>query len=552
MLLPLSVADLAVVVARLRAAGCVFAEEEAAVLREAATDRTQLEHLLGQREQGRPLEQVVGWVDFCGVRVAVAAGVFVPRRRTELLAREAVALAPPEPVVVDLCCGSGAIALVLARRLTAATVHAADLDEASVACARGNLRGLGTVWQGDLFAALPVDLRGRVDVLAVNAPYVPTAAIALMPREARTYEPRGALDGGPDGLALHRRVAAEASAWLAPAGHLLLECSAAQAPLTARRAGVGRTGCSDRPRRRPGRDRGRRRQRSRYARRMPQSVAELLDLLDLEEIETGLFRARQPETQLQRVFGGEVLAQALMAAARTVPVTRVLHSLHGYFLLPGRTDIPIVYDVEAVRDGGSFSSRRVVARQGGRVIFYLSSSFHEVEEGFEHVDPIPGDVPPPEDCPRLAEVMARASGRSASFWEREWGVLDVRYVGDSRPGGTLFSPEHPARARVWVRVTAPLPDDRRIHQAALAYASDLTLLSAGTVPHNVLIGLQVQASSIDHAMWFHRPFRADEWLLYDQISPSASAGLALATARLFQSGTLVSNVAQEGLLRKLR
>ena len=279
-------------------------------------------------------------------------------------------------------------------------------------------------------------------------------------------------------------------------------------------------------------------------------MTELIELLDLEEIEIGLFRARQPDTQLQRVFGGQVLAQALIAAARTVVTSRVLHSLHAYFLLPGRTDLPLVYDVEPVRDGGSFSSRRVVARQGGKVIFYLSSSFHELEEGFEHVDPVPEEVPGPDECPRLGEVLAKMSGRSAAQWEREWGVLDVRYVGDSRPGGSLIDTTHPARARVWVRVEGPLPDDPWLHQAALAYASDLTLLSATTVPHNVFIGVNVQAASLDHAMWFHRPFRADDWLLYDEISPSASAGLGLATARLFQHGTLVADVAQEGLIRK--
>jgi acyl-CoA thioesterase II len=272
----------------------------------------------------------------------------------------------------------------------------------------------------------------------------------------------------------------------------------------------------------------------------------------LEEIEIGLFRARQPDTQLQRVFGGQVLAQALIAAARTVVVSRVLHSLHAYFLLPGRTDIPMVYDVEAVRDGGSFSSRRVVARQGGKVIFYLSSSFHELEEGFEHLDPVPDNVPLPDECPTLGEVLFKASGRPIPFWEREWGALDVRYVGDSRPGGALVDERHPARSRVWVRANGRLPDDRRLHHAALAYASDLTLLGATTVPHGVFIGLNVQAASIDHAMWFHRPFRADDWLLYDQVSPSASSGLGLATARLFQNGILVSNVAQEGLIRPLR
>ncbi len=285
---------------------------------------------------------------------------------------------------------------------------------------------------------------------------------------------------------------------------------------------------------------------------MPQSVTELLGLLELEEIEVGLFRARQPDTALQRVFGGQVLAQALTAATATVTESRTLHSCHAYFLRPGRTDLPIVYDVESVRDGGSFSSRRAVARQGGQVIFYLSSSFHEREEGFDHQDPVPDDVPAPEDCPTLAEVLAHASGRPSTVWEHEWGALEVRYVGDSRPGGVLQDPRHPARTRVWIKTSGRLPDDPRIHQAALAYASDLTLLSASTVPHGVLIGVNVQAASLDHAMWFHRACRADEWLLYDQISPSASGALGLSTGRLFQGGGLVSNVAQEGLIRPLR
>nr|WP_239580171.1 acyl-CoA thioesterase II [Microlunatus panaciterrae] len=278
----------------------------------------------------------------------------------------------------------------------------------------------------------------------------------------------------------------------------------------------------------------------------------MTDLLELEEIEVGLFRGRQPDTKLQRAFGGQVLAQALTAAVRTAPADRYAHSLHGYFLLPGRTDTPMVYDVEAVRDGGSFSSRRVVARQGGQVIFYLSASFHRQEQGFEHADPVPPDVPGPAECPRLSEVMARLSGRSADFWDHEWGALDVRYVGDSRPGGSLEDGVRPAQARVWVRADGDLPDSLPLHQAVLAYASDLTLLSASTVPHGVMIGLNVQAASIDHAMWFHRPFRADRWLLYDQVSPSASSGLGLSTGRLFQDGTLVANVAQEGLIRPLK
>lgn len=285
---------------------------------------------------------------------------------------------------------------------------------------------------------------------------------------------------------------------------------------------------------------------------MPQSIDELVHLLELEQIDVGLFRGRQPDTNLQRAFGGQVLAQALTAAGLTVADDRLPHSLHAYFLLPGRTDTPMVYDVEAVRDGGSFSSRRVVARQQGKIIFYLSASFHIVEDGFDHQDLVPEDLPAPEDCPTLAQVMSKMSGRDPEVWEREWGALDVRYVGDSRPGGNLAEPRHPARARVWVKASGTLPDRPLIHQAVLAYASDLTLLGASTVPHGVTLGVDVQAASIDHAMWFHRPFRADEWLLYDQVSPSASGGLGLSTARLFQDGILVSNVAQEGLIRPVR
>ena len=251
------------------------------------------------------------------------------------------------------------------------------------------------------------------------------------------------------------------------------------------------------------------------------------------------------------MFGGQVLAQALMAAARTVPAERTVHSLHGYFLVAGRTDLPIVYDVELVRDGGSFSSRRVVARQSGQVMFYLSASFHVHEEGYEHADLAP-EAPAPEDSPPLTEVLAGLTGRSASGWQHEWGAIDVRYVGDSRPGGVIHDPAHPARARVWVRVAGELPDDPVLHQAALAYTSDLTLIGVSVVPHGVVVGYTVQAASLDHAMWFHRPFRADRWLLYDQVSPSASGALGLSTGRLFQDGRLVATVAQEGLIRPLR
>jgi release factor glutamine methyltransferase len=219
------------VVARLRAAGCVFAEDEAALLLDAA-DGPALIRLLEQREAGAPLEQVLGWAEFFGRRILVEPTVFVPRRRTELLVREALARSPDARVVVDLCCGSGAIGAVLQHHLPLAEVHAADLDPAAVHCARRNLHP-ARVHEGDLYAALPTDLRGRVDVLVANAPYVPSDAIAFMPTEARDHEAVVALDGGSDGLHLHRRIASGARAWLAPGGHLLIETSAEQAERTA-------------------------------------------------------------------------------------------------------------------------------------------------------------------------------------------------------------------------------------------------------------------------------------------------------------------------------
>lgn len=214
-------------VARLRAAGCVFAEDEAALLVAAPGD---VEALAARRVAGEPLEHVLGWAAFCGLRVVVEPGVFVPRRRTELLVREALALLPPGGVAVDLCCGSGAVGAALAA--AGADVHAADLDPAAVRCARRNLPP-DRVHEGDLDAPLPATLRGRVDVLVANAPYVPTMAIATMPPEARDHERRVALDGGADGLDVARRVVAAAPRWLAPRGHVLVETSERQAPALA-------------------------------------------------------------------------------------------------------------------------------------------------------------------------------------------------------------------------------------------------------------------------------------------------------------------------------
>jgi release factor glutamine methyltransferase len=228
-----ALSDHAELASRLRAAGCVFAEDEARLLLAAAGTPAELERLVERRVAGEPLEQVLGWVEFCGLRIAVEPGVFVPRRRTELLvecAARSVAGLDRSPVAVDLCCGTGAIGAALAARLSRIELYAADLDPAAVRCARRNLAGVGHVFEGDLYAALPDTIRGRVDVLAVNAPYVPTEAIGFMPPEARLHEPALALDGGADGLDVHRRVAADAHGWLAPGGSLLIEVGEDQVP----------------------------------------------------------------------------------------------------------------------------------------------------------------------------------------------------------------------------------------------------------------------------------------------------------------------------------
>jgi release factor glutamine methyltransferase len=218
-------------VARLRAAGCVYAEDEAALLVAEAPTADALEAMVRRRVSGEPLEQVVGWAEFCGLRVAVEPGVFVPRRRTQLLVATAVARRPQ--VVVDLCCGTGAVALAVATELgRGVEVVAADVDPVAVRCARRNLDGVGTVVEGDLYAALPETLLGHVDVVVCNAPYVPTEAVALMPAEARDHEHRVALDGGADGVDVHRRVASGVRPWLAPGGSLVVETSEDQVPLT--------------------------------------------------------------------------------------------------------------------------------------------------------------------------------------------------------------------------------------------------------------------------------------------------------------------------------
>ena len=287
---------------------------------------------------------------------------------------------------------------------------------------------------------------------------------------------------------------------------------------------------------------------------MPRSTGELIDLFTLETIEEGLYRGKQPETILQRVFGGQVLGQALLAASLTVDPDRLVHSFHAYFLLPGDPSVPIVYDVDTLRDGRSFSARRVAARQHGKHIFYLTASYQGDEPGLSHQDLMPADVPKPEDCPPLADSLAGVMRSDvAAAMAQEFGALDFRFAGSSAAGGQIMDPAHPAIARVWMRAGTMagerVPDGDMLHRGVLAYMSDLSLLHASLVPHVTVRPEDMVRASLDHAMWFHRPFRADEWLLYDQVSPSASGARGLSFGRIYQDGVLVASAVQEGLIR---
>ena len=285
---------------------------------------------------------------------------------------------------------------------------------------------------------------------------------------------------------------------------------------------------------------------------MPESLSEVVDLLDLEPLEVGLYRGGQPEnSSLVRVFGGQVAAQAVMAAQLTVPDDRHVHSLHAYFLLGGDPSIPIIYDVENVRDGGSFTTRRVAARQHGENIFYMTVSFQREEGGFDHQDVMPA-VPSPEDSTPLIDVISERGSDFSLAWKKDWDAFDLRYVGDNRPADDPSRELVPAVQRLWFRANGTLPDSRIVHNAAFTYISDFSLLGVSLLPHGTFIGdPKVMPASLDHVIWFHRPVRADEWLLYDQTSPSASGARGLSTARVFaQDGTLVATVAQEGLIRR--
>ncbi|SDD01056.1 acyl-CoA thioesterase [Nocardioides lianchengensis] len=276
-------------------------------------------------------------------------------------------------------------------------------------------------------------------------------------------------------------------------------------------------------------------------------VSELVRLLDLEQIEPDLFRGAQPESARARVYGGQVAAQALVAGIRTVDPSYAVHSLHSYFLRGGDYAVPIVYDVERIRDGRSFQTRRVVARQHGRPIYYQTLDFQRPEDGYEHQDAMP-QVGAPDQGLDLVDLMRARGNSDADALGKEWSALDVRYLGNSRTG----LPEHPkhrAQAQMWIRIREELPADPVVHLAAFTYASDVSLLGASLTAHDAN-PVKTQMASLDHTIWFHRPFRVDEWWLYDQWSPSASGARGLSLGRVFlEDGTLVATLAQEGLIR---
>jgi len=288
---------------------------------------------------------------------------------------------------------------------------------------------------------------------------------------------------------------------------------------------------------------------------MASAVQEVLDILDLEPLEVNLFRGRSPQSRWQRVFGGQVIGQALVAACRTVEdvTARPPHSLHAYFLLGGDPKVPIIYEVDRIRDGKSFTTRNVKAIQHGRAIFSMSVSFHLSEPGLNHQVKMP-EVPKPDELPSDEELKDRIypllPEPARRYYERERPiefrpVEFSRYLGEKSENG---------RFDIWIRATGRLPDEPAIHQCVLAYASDMMLLDAALIPHGrSVFSEDIMAASLDHALWFHRPFRADEWLLYAQDSPSLADSRGFSRGLIFASdGTLVASVAQEGLLRQRR
>ena len=283
---------------------------------------------------------------------------------------------------------------------------------------------------------------------------------------------------------------------------------------------------------------------------MSRALDQLLTILDIERLEENLFRGLSPQVGWQRVFGGQVIGQALVAANRTVN-GRLAHSLHAYFLRAGDPSVPIIYNVDRIRDGGSFTTRRVVAVQHGQAIFSMAASFHKQETGLEHQIKMP-EVPPPESLPSEAELKAclidRVPPQVKAYWERE-RPIEIRPVDLSR---YLTPGNHDPSQQVWIRATGELSNDQSLHQCVLAYASDFTLLDTALIAHGRFVfDPKLMLASLDHALWFHRKLRADEWLLYAQDSPISGGGRAFCRGMLFtRDGKLVASTAQEGLLRE--
>ena len=285
---------------------------------------------------------------------------------------------------------------------------------------------------------------------------------------------------------------------------------------------------------------------------MSKALDALVELLDLEAIEVNIFRGLSPDEDRQRVFGGQVAGQALVAAGRTVDDDKPVHSLHAYFLRPGDPTVPILYEVDRIRDGRSFATRRVVAIQHGRAIFNLAASFHIDEPGPEHQVPMP-DVPDPESLPTFKERMEPYKDMLGDWYERE-RPMDGRHI-TKTPLERAANEPLPPRQQLWIKANGQLPDDPLLHACIVAYESDFTLLDTALLP----IGIRswndgtTMMASLDHAMWFHRPFRADDWLLYDQDSPNAYGARGFARGQIFtRDGRLVVSVVQEGLIRPLR
>jgi acyl-CoA thioesterase-2 len=281
---------------------------------------------------------------------------------------------------------------------------------------------------------------------------------------------------------------------------------------------------------------------------MTEDITTLIQVLDLEQLEVNLFRGHSPQNGWTRVFGGQVVGQALVAAGRTVE-GRLAHSLHCYFLLGGDPKVPIIFNVDRIRDGKSFTTRNVVAIQHGHAIFSMSVSFHNPEEGFSHRLTMP-DVPDPDQLPSEEQIRQSVPANVRGFWSLE-RPIEIRPVSLDR----YLDPEKAdAIQQLWFRTKGSMPDDKQLHQCALAYASDFTLLSAGLAQHGRRpFDGSLQMASLDHAVWFHRDFRADEWLLYVQDSPSAEGGRHFCRGSIFsRDGVLVASVAQEGLIRERR